>query len=720
MRGPKPYIRAQVRRVSLASTLALALSVSPLSIQDARAQMASLVADQVLVEGPGIVAQGNVVLFFEGVRVTASRVEYNSVSGALNISGPITVTDENGTVMLADAAKLSSDLRNGVLESARLVLDQQLQIAAAEINRVDGRYTQMTKVIASACQVCVNGGPSVPLWAIRSSSVVHDQEKRRLYFRNAQFRVMDIPVFYLPRLSLPDPGVTRATGFLMPSLRRNSRVGTGVRVPYFIALGKHADLTVTPMLTDVTTTLELRYRQVFRAGHLNLEGAVSADSLIPGTTRYYLFADGAYDLPGDFRLSFNAEQVSDATYLSDYGYSDKDRLNNTLSFGRARRDQLIQADIVHWQTLRTDETPIADQLPFDQGGFVFEQRLRPGLLGGEAIVSVSGDAYMRQSGIDVLGRDQARLGAAFEWRRDWILPSGLVASAEAALTADRFAIEDDSNYATSQTRTTQAVAVAFSLPMSRTRAGGVTEILEPMAQLVWSGQQGPDPANEDSVMAMFDPANLFDLSRFPGSDRVETGLRANLGLSYSRIDPDGLSFALAGGKVLRAADPLQFSAASGLDGTSSDWLLAGQVQYGDKLMLQGRALLADDLTLTGAESLLNWQGEDVQIGLGQVWLIADAAEGRPDPLSEITLSTDYQLNENWSFGLGARYDLNNDVLTRADLGAEFKNECIVVDLSVSRRLASSGIVTPSTEFGFSVGLVGIGGAGGVRARRCSG
>ncbi len=710
--------RAGLRRLAIASGLAVALSVSPLSLQSARAQMASLVADQVLIEGAGIVARGNVVLYFDGVRVTASAVEYNSVTGALTISGPITLTDDNGSVALADAAELSPDLREGVLESARLVLNQQLQIAAAEINRVDGRYTQMTKVIASACQVCLNG-PSVPLWSIRSQSVVHDEEARRLYFRNAQFRVIDVPIFFLPRLSIPDPGVRRATGFLMPDLKWRSGIGTGIRLPYFIAMGDHADLTVTPLVTNVTTTLELRYRQNFRMGAINLAGAVSRDSLVPGTNRYYLFGDGAFDLPGDLGLSFSRQVVSDSAYLSDYGYSGAERLNSSVALDRARRDQLIHADIVHWQTLRADEIPIADQLPLDQAGFVLEQRFQPGWLGGEGIFRLSGDAYQRASGVDVLGRDQSRLGVALEWRRDWFLASGLVASADTALTLDRFTIADDSSYATEQTRTTQALGFGLSMPMARSRAGA-TEILTPMAQLVWSGQQGPDAANEDSRMVEFDPANLFDLSRFPGADRIETGLRANLGLTWARVEPGGLSYALAAGKVLRASDPGQFSAASGLDGVSSDWLLAGQVQVGSKLFAQGRLLLADDLSLTRAESMINWQAEDFQIGLGQSWLIADPAEGRPDPINEITLDADYQFNENWSMGLGARYDAQGGALTRGDLGTRFINECVVVDLSVSRRLTSSGSVTPTTEFGFSVGLVGIGGAGGVKSRRCSG
>ncbi len=680
--------------------------------------MASLVADQVLVEGAGIAARGNVVVFYEGVRLTASSVVYDSITGKLDIIGPITLTDENGTVFLADAAELSSDLRNGVLQSARVVLEEQLQIAAVEINRVDGRYTQMTKVIASSCQVCSHR--PTPLWAIRASRVVHDQEARQLYFYDAQLRLADVPVFYLPRLRLPDPSVSRATGFLVPKLRFNSQLGTGLRVPYFLRMGDHADLTFAPFLTRETRTLELRYRQALSFGEMEFNGAVSSDTLLPGTTRYYLFGSGRFDMPRGFDLSFDIAQVSDASYLSDYRYSDRDRLRNSVELSRVRRDQLIHADLINWETLRATEIPVADQLPFAQSDFLFEQRLHPGWLGGEVVVRLSGDALVRESALDVLGRDLARTGVALSWRRDWILPAGLVASAETALSADYFAIGDDSGYGPEQTRTTEAVALSLALPMARSTRGGATEIIEPVVQLAWSAQQGPDAPNDDSVMVEFDPSNLFDLSRFPGEDAVERGLRANIGVTWTRLQPDGLSFTLAGGKVLRRADLGQFSAASGLDGLSSDWLIAGQVQWDTRLFAQGRALIANDLSLTRAETLIGWQGERLELSTGQVWVIADPLENRPDPLNEWTFSSRYQISDGWAARFGARYDAFAGSPTKANLGLEFRTECLSIDLSLSRNYASSGSVTPSTDVGFSVELGGFGGSRARRANGCSG
>ena len=64
--------------------------------------------------------------------------------------------------------------------------------------------------------------------------------------------------------------------------------------------------------------------------------------------------------------------------------------------------------------------------------------------------------------------------------------------------------------------------------------------------------------NEDSQLPEFDETNLFSLNRFPGEDRVETGLRANLGVSYTRQDPSGWSLGATFGQVVRAEPDDEF------------------------------------------------------------------------------------------------------------------------------------------------------------------
>ncbi len=236
---------ALFRSLLLALALGAALLSGPARAQD----RATLVSDSLQITGDTrLIASGNVEVFFKGIRLKASQIVYDQAADRLLIDGPIVLTDAEGrTIILASQADLATDLSEGILLSARMVMDQQLQLAANRLMRIDGRYTALDQVVASSCKVCA--ARPVPLWEIRARRVVHDQEERQIYFDHAQFRVAGMPVFYIPRLRMPDPTLDRATGFLFPTFRSTSKLGAGIRLPYFIALGPSRDLTLLPYLS---------------------------------------------------------------------------------------------------------------------------------------------------------------------------------------------------------------------------------------------------------------------------------------------------------------------------------------------------------------------------------------------------------------------------------------------------------------------------------------
>ncbi|MCP4825575.1 MAG: LPS-assembly protein LptD, partial [Shimia sp.] len=250
-----------------------------------------LVADSVFITGDNrLTARGNVEALGEDTRLTASEIIYDAASDKVIVKGPIRIYQGNDYVILASGAELDTDLRNGLLHSARLVLSQRTQMAATQINRVDGRYNVLSKTTVSACRVCNSGEP--PLWSIRARRVVHDEEERQVYFDHASLLVRDVPVFYFPHLRMPDPTLDRARGFLIPSIRTTSLLSYGLKTAYFIPLGRSKDLTLTPYLSSETRTLEFRYRQAFKRGRIEFNGAFSDDTIEPGEIRSYLFAKG--------------------------------------------------------------------------------------------------------------------------------------------------------------------------------------------------------------------------------------------------------------------------------------------------------------------------------------------------------------------------------------------------------------------------------------------
>ncbi len=681
--------------------------------------MAALVADQVVIDGTGqLVADGGVEIFYQGRTLRAQQIIFNQEADTLKIVGPITLIDADGAIVLADQADLSADMTEGVMQSARIVLNRELQLASPRITRREGRYTELANTVASSCKVCAD---SQPLWEIRAKRVLHDAEEKQIYFEGAQFRVAGVPLAYIPQLRLPDPTLDRADGILTPSILSSSGLGFGIKVPYFKTLGPHRDILFTPFVsTKGGKQLELRYRQAFTNGDITLLGAVAGDKILPGQTRGYANAFGSFNLPEGFGLSFNALAISDPGYMLDYGLPDTDRPESRVEVSRTRRDEYISARYTYIHSLR--DTEVNSRLPSSIGDLTFNRRFSGGPLGGEAGLKFQSHAAYRSSDdpfdpdgpagpANAYGRDLWRNSLTLDWQRNWILDNGMIVTSKGEITGDAYSIKQDDSFEGQHMRLHGGLATELRWPLLKSDAGGVGHIIEPIAQFVWAPSLSKSVPNEDSLLVEFDEGNLFSLNRFPGADAVEHDPRVNLGVSYTRFDPAGWSMSTTLGRVIRAEAPNQFSKASGLDGRSSDWLGAVRLSLPNGLTTTQRVVFDSEFEVTKAESRVDYVRSGFGIGGSYTWVMADPVEERWTDLRELAINGNYDVTSNWSLAFESRIDIDSSRTNRAGLGVSYRNECVSVDLSVSRRYASSTSVKPSTDFGLTIDLIGFGTGG---------
>lgn len=709
-----------MRFTLIAKSLCVAalLASTPLSAlaQSAEQEDVILIADSVFLQGNNtLTARGNVEAVQGDTRLTATAIVYDSVKDQITIEGPIKIRDGEAVEIFADFAELDTSMQNGLLTSARLVLNEQVTIDAAQARREEGKRTKLDKVAATSCLTCLNGAP---LWQIRAKRVTHDQEKQQLFFDNAQFRIMDVPVFYLPRLRLPDPTLERATGFLIPQVRSRSRFGLGVKVPYFIRLGDHKDLTLIPYLSPNTRTLEWRYRQAFTKGEIEFLGAFSKDDFSGFDSRAYLFGTGTFEMPRDYTLSFDIKSTSDNAYLVDYDYSNLDRLNSEVALARTNRLENTKLALSFFESLRASEDN--NTLPSVVVSARTEQRLFPRALGGELFWQLEAHSHYRRSDLSsdsgdlddiVDGRDVSRVNAELEWRRTWLTNVGLEFGTTASLALDAVhtaqdATLADDNYA----QITPTVAAHLRYPLIKTTATGVTHIVEPIGQIAWSGgdiRAGTSPiiANDESTRVEFDEGNLLSLSRFPSDDRRERGLVGAWGMNWSRLGPKWETH-LTVGQVIRQDVHDDFTLSSGLAGTESDFLVATQLKSQSGIDLTLRTLIDGVNGLNKAEARGAWNNDRLDLGASYVWLGADADEDRASVLSEWNLDSSYRLNRHWTGLANWRYDVASDTTAEAGIGLEYRNECVNARFSVSRRFTSSTTVRPATDLSFTVQILG--------------
>ena len=531
---------------------------------------------------------------------------------------------------------------------------------------------------------------------------------RRIYLEDARLELFGVPVFLSPWLSIPGPGVTRASGVLDPRFLQSDIYGFGFKLPYYRVLGPSADATVTPFVTTTGAALiEGEYRRRFTNGGFDFWGVVALNDGLDdggGLGRGAISTKGAFALDNDFVASFDINVASDDSFLQQFDYSDADLLTSVAKVQRTRSFDYFEIGTVAFQSLTEEDDDL--EVPFVLPEFTYRRLIPTPGIGGRLGIEAESLGILRRT-----GSNSMRAGGSVDWQNNWTLRHGVLASATASALVDVYQIWENPELSDGLVaQASPAVAVEVRWPLVRSNAG-VDHVIEPIAQLVYSSafQDQDDIPNEDSLLPEFDETNLFSLSRFPGIDRLETGLRANLGVSYTRQDPAGWSFGLTLGQVVRT-EPDDYLP-PGIGAQWSDYVAAVSVDFAWGLSLVNRALFDTSFNFQRNEFALAYDGERGALKAAYVYLAENDFSpvlGPQPETSEISLDARFRVRPNWELRGLWRYDVASNSNLRAGAGITYGNECAEFDLSVSRRYTSSNNVPPSTSIGFNVRLAGIG------------
>ena len=155
----------------------------------------------------------------------------------------------------------------------------------------NGEFTSCSKIKNEKGEFC-------PSWSLKSKKIIHNKKKKIITHKHAFFKLKKLPILYTPYISHPDPSVKRKSGFLPPVIKTIENLGKTIKTPYFIAINKNKDLTITPIYYfDENHIFNTSYRQAFKYGSLNIETSYTEgykrlnQQERTGGSRSYFFAD---------------------------------------------------------------------------------------------------------------------------------------------------------------------------------------------------------------------------------------------------------------------------------------------------------------------------------------------------------------------------------------------------------------------------------------------
>jgi LPS-assembly protein len=750
-RGPKTRIVAAARRpgrrrsaatlprhllLGAVSLIAL-MGVSPRLAQDAHAaglgpslnrnQPVTFKADRIDYNQKSniVTLSGHVEAWQAGHVLFADRVLFDRNTNVADAVGHVVLVSPDGQVVYADYAELSQDMTNGIMSSMNVTLPLNAKLAANGGRRTEGKVNELSRAVYTACDVCAKHPESYPLWQLTARSATQDTEHHIIEYKDATMEIYGFPVMWLPYFAHPDPTAKRMSGLLIPSIGYSNHLGAFAGIPYYWVINQSSDAIITPILSTKNGIAgDVKYRQTFNFGTLNVNASSGFDD---GQIQGALFANGLFDLDSAWRAGFNVERASSVAYLNDYSIlPNANELGSELYLEGFGNGSYARIESSFYQGLVGSVTD--SELPLVLPYAVYDYTGQPDALGGTVSVNASALNILRTSGTNT---QRAAISGDYSLPFEdnigelWSAVFHFDAAGYNADNLNEFPNFDTSATHASELRGLPQFAINYRYPIMNDAGRLGSQLFQPIVQLIAApiisnNVNVTNVPNEDSYDFQFTDANLFGFNKFPGIDRLENGMRANVGFESEWFFNNGATIDGLIGQSYRAHTDDTFAPESGLTDNVSD--VVARVTYTPTSWLDftyrtrlNHKSLQDQYT----DTFVSVGNPLIRVTAGYLYSAVDPYyfyDSSPPPAeyfiprSEATfgLTTNYK---GWSFNGAFQQNIQTGQLDSTNVGIGWQNDCLGLSLNYVHSNTTIAGENGSTTVLFTVTFKTIGAIG---------
>lgn len=491
-----------------------------------------------------ITARGDVNIVRNGVTLKADTLTFDRKNDVLIADGNVSIRQPDGTTVFSKNARLSDKMSKATITDVKAILADESRLAAKRIKQTSNKDKHFFYAVYSPCDVCQNNPK--PLWSIKARKITHDADKHDVYYRSAFLSVKNVPVLYTPFFSHPDPTVKRRSGFLPPSLASNNYLGSAIEMRYFIDLGDHEDITLTPILSsDQNIIFGGTYRKMMYSGDLNISGTLMEDKNTH-ETRGNIVAKGRYEINDLWLAKMNINYASDGAYLKDLSLPGRTETWLTSSVSAERFEGRDYAAIEGFSyklvsySLRTSDINAFEQREYSKP-YILPLATYENIGESNSIGAYFKNTFNMASIYREHDETQTQRATMINsWNLPYTSPFGEKYRFMASVKSDLYYIDNyynpyNQNYTGATGRIFPQAGMEWRLPFVKATETS-RQILEPTIVAVAApngGNKIDKIPNEDSLNAQLDDSNILDIDRYSGYDRNDTGSRISYGLNWS-------------------------------------------------------------------------------------------------------------------------------------------------------------------------------------------
>ena len=547
-----------------------------------------------------------------------------------------------------------------------------------------------------------------PPWSIQSSKMLHDNKKKTIYYDNAVVKIYDIPVFYFPKLSHPDPSVERRSGFLPPSISDTKNLGESISIPYFFDIARNKNFTLTNRIYASENPLFVgEYHQALKDSFLMAdfgytEGYKKTSATKKEGSKSHFFTKFVKNFKGennsDNSLSISLQSISNDKYLKLYRIKsnlvdyNEDTLESSVNFIHQTNDVFFGLDASVYET--TKDT-YEDKYEYIIPEIIFDKNL----LNSEKFGNLELQTNLKIRNYDT-NKLENFLVNDFHWEsRDFNILKGLNTKFLGNIKNINYEAKNVSEFKEDTTNEVFGALALFSDINLKKISGDAEHFFTPKFLLRLS----PGSMRQQKVGNKLTPLSAFDINRINDIRNYETGISSTLGFDYE-IRKENNNFDLSLAQVINEKENKKIADKTSLNEKLSDLVGSAKYEVNKNIKVNYDFSLDQnykDFNYNEISTSVNFKALNINFGyLEENKHIGDQ--------NYFTTKINLENDKNSLFSFETKRNLISNSAEFYNLSYEYFNDCLKAGLVYRREFYNDSELEPENSLMFKITLIPFG------------
>jgi len=677
-------------------------------------------ADSFETRGDIAYLKGNVHLKEKTMEIRADEIQYDKAKGTIIAKGDVYLTDAKGNIYYSNEMNLADSLKKGNIKNIQIRLHDKSRIAAKESIIDLSHISKAKKVKFSSCASCKENPKKPLVWELSSDEITYNHESEDIYYKNAVFRFLGVPVFYFPTFTHPSPKVERRSGVLFPKFIFSQKLGFIAINSYLFALSKSSEFIARMALSTKFDRLFFgEYNKVFTNADIHIGFSITdnvklnkyldrtlskdeqeeADRIEKRGFRGHIDANlNFWNKQRNTRVFSKIKLLSDKSYFNRYTFipnQGEDDLHFEKSFyetnvglERFDRQQYVLLKMITFQNTLTNDadfyTPyIAPYCELD-----LTKPLDNFRFGGYL------NTYVSFMNCDFQGGDKDRkLFGKVSYLKNHIASNGMVFDLKLSVLLHLLNIQDKKRgfNNTQITNASPKITARASYPLKVHYTNQHYGILTPEAKFVSSVITNKD--FEDYLKSSSEFVDYFELNKANMLyDDVNMDInscfienRFVTGIGYEHFLPKRRLANIFIGQMFFLEKP-KYTPNTGISNdNSSDIIVNGDIFLTPNLSLNYNAMIASSFKSSPRRSVsMNYANDRFWLNMGLANGMMYNLNSNKRKYDTFFINTRYVLSKHYDFFAGKQFGDRNTKSLSHYIGLRYQDECFTCELKMER------------------------------------